>query len=95
VLEHYQAARLCLEVCSGCPFCDVMLMMALTLESWSAMPFVDPRRGISMLRPRKVPAMLAANLLTRMLLVPSSSIFPVGRGRRECAPGVGDDEEER
>lgn len=80
VLEHYQAAQDCLALCLGDPACDVMLMLALTLGASSATPAVEPgRREFSAAPQRKEPALLAANMVTRMLWFLRPAAFPWDR----------------
>jgi hypothetical protein len=76
VLEHYQAARLCLAGCLGDPLCDVMLMLALTLASSSVTPTVAPKTRHISVGARKDPALFAANLVTRMLWFLRPQAFP-------------------
>jgi hypothetical protein len=76
VLEHYQAARICLAGCLGDPVCDVMLMLALTLASSSVTPTVAPKTRHFSVGTKKDAAMFAANLVTKMLWFLRPQAFP-------------------
>lgn len=76
VLEHYQAARVCLAGCLGDPLCDVMLMLALTLASSSVTPTVAPKTQYLSVGAKKDPGLFAANLVTRMLWFLRPEAFP-------------------
>lgn len=77
VLEHYQLARNVLGGCLGEPLCDLMLILALTLGASSVTPFVAPKQHSFSAAPhRKDPALLAANMVTRMLWFLKPESFP-------------------
>lgn len=77
VLEHYEVARHCLEECLGDPLCDLLLMIALTFASSSVTPEVAPNsKGFGAAAKRKDPALLAVNLVTRMLWFLRPQRFP-------------------
>ena len=79
VLEHYQQARNCLQRILGDPLCDLMLMLALTLGASSTTPQVAPKERVFSGAPKKKdPALLAANMVTRMLWFLRPSDFPWG-----------------
>lgn len=68
VLSHYSAAYCCLADCLGDPLCDLMLMLTLTIAASSATPEVKPKaKSFSVAAKRRDPALLAANMVTRML----------------------------
>ena len=77
VLNHYRAARNCLVSYLGKPSCDLMLILALTIASSTATPQVAPKKTcFSVASKRKDPAMLAANMVTRMLWFLERDSFP-------------------
>ncbi len=76
VLEHYQAARLCLAGCLGDPLCDLMLMLALTLASSSVTPTVAPKTRHFSIGAKKDAPLFAANLVTKMLWFLRPQAFP-------------------
>lgn len=77
VLSHYRAAICCLESCLGDPRCDVLLMLALTVGASSATPQVlETEDSFSVATKRKEPALLVANLVTKMLWFLRPEAFP-------------------
>src|ERR1700761_1027239 len=76
ILEPYQVARNCLDICLGDPLCDLMLMLVLTLASCSITPTVAPQTRHFDVGARKDPALFAANLVTRMLWYLRPEHFP-------------------
>ena len=77
VLDHYQQARICLNKRLGDPLCDLMLMTVLTFGASSVTPQVAPgERVFSGAEKRKDPALLAANMVTRMLWFLAPDEFP-------------------
>jgi len=77
ILGHYQAARNSLDRCLGDKLCDVMLIMVLTLASSSVTPYVPPQtRRFDKAPKHKDQALLAANLVTRMLWFLRPEDFP-------------------
>lgn len=77
VLDHYEQARICLSKNLGDPVCDLMLMMVLTVGASSTTPQVAPgERVFSGAAKRKDPALLAANMVTRMLWFLLPDDFP-------------------
>ena len=79
VLDHYQKARNCLQQCLGDPLCDLMLMIVLTLSASSVTPHIAPKERIFSSTPKnKDSALLAANMVTRMLWFLRPKEFPWG-----------------
>jgi hypothetical protein len=77
VLSHYSAAYCCLADCLGDPLCDLMLMLTLTITASSATPEVQPNaKAFSVAAKRRDPALLSANLVTRMLWFLRPEGFP-------------------
>lgn len=77
VLSHYSAAYCCLADCLGDPLCDLMLMLTLTITASSATPEVQPNaKAFSVATKRRDPALLSANLVTRMLWFLRPEGFP-------------------
>ncbi|KAH6952261.1 hypothetical protein DER45DRAFT_636619 [Fusarium avenaceum] len=77
VLSHYSAAYCCLVDCLGDPLCDLMLMLILTITASSATPEVQPNaKAFSVAAKRRDPALLSANLVTRMLWFLRPEGFP-------------------
>jgi hypothetical protein len=67
-LEHYSIARMWLILSLGDPKCDVMLMLTLTVCASSATPRVlSDQSGFSVAERPQDPAILAANMVTRMM----------------------------
>lgn len=80
VLEHYQQARNCLQRILGDPLCDLMLIMVLTLGASSMTPQVALKERVFSGAPkRKDQALLAANMVTRMLWFLKPGDFPWGK----------------
>ncbi|KAG6979868.1 hypothetical protein FocnCong_v010749 [Fusarium oxysporum f. sp. conglutinans] len=75
VLSHYCAAYCCLTDCLEDPLCDLMLMLTLTITASSATPEVRPNTK------RRDPALLAANMVTRMLWFLRPEAFPWDKDR--------------
>lgn len=79
ILNHYQKARNCLEQCLGNPLCDLMLMMVLTISASSVTPHIAPKEHTFSEAPKKKDsALLAANMVTRMLWFLRPTDFPWG-----------------
>ncbi|KAJ9415745.1 hypothetical protein QL093DRAFT_2568886 [Fusarium oxysporum] len=77
VLSHYCAAYCCLTDCLEDPLCDLMLILTLTITASSATPEVRPNtKGFSVTAKRRDPALLAANMVTRMLWFLRPEAFP-------------------
>ncbi|PNP58757.1 hypothetical protein FNYG_15035 [Fusarium nygamai] len=77
VLSHYCAAYCCLTDCLEDPLCDLMLILTLTITASSATPEVRPNtKGFSVTTKRRDPALLAANMVTRMLWFLRPEAFP-------------------
>ncbi|KAF4467547.1 hypothetical protein FALBO_5577 [Fusarium albosuccineum] len=77
VLSHYCVAYCCLIDCLEDPLCDLMLMLTLTITASSATPEVRPNtKGFSVTTKRRDLALLAANMVTRMLWFLRPELFP-------------------
>lgn len=77
VLSHYCVAYCCLADCLGDPLCDLMLILTLTITASSATPEVQPNTKVfSVTTKRRDPALLAANMVTRMLWFLRPKEFP-------------------
>ncbi|GKU14896.1 unnamed protein product, partial [Fusarium langsethiae] len=77
VLSHYCAAYCCLADCLEDPLCDLMLILTLAVAASSATPEIQPNtRVFSAAVRRRDPAMLAANMVTRMLWFLRPKAFP-------------------
>ena len=84
VRVHYNLALQCLEGCIGDPRCDLLLMLTLTLCASSARPDVEEGEHLfSIARYKCGPAILAANLVTRILWFLKPEAFPWEEGDRE------------
>ncbi|EXL38919.1 hypothetical protein FOCG_18451 [Fusarium oxysporum f. sp. radicis-lycopersici 26381] len=82
VLSHYCAAYCCLTECLEDPLCDLMLILTLTITASSATPEVRPNtKGFSATTKRRDPALLAANMVTRMLWFLRPDAFPWDKDR--------------
>jgi hypothetical protein len=77
IQAHYLAAHSCLVLSLGEPLCDLMLMLTLTMAASSATPTVASYgRTFEAASKKKDPAMLAANMVTRMLWFLKPGAFP-------------------
>jgi hypothetical protein len=77
VLSHYCVAYCCLTDCLEDPLCDLMLILTLTITASSATPEVQPNtKAFSVTTKRRDPALLAANMVTRMLWFLRPDAFP-------------------
>ncbi|KAH7109222.1 hypothetical protein EDB81DRAFT_930064 [Dactylonectria macrodidyma] len=77
VLSHYCVAYCCLAGCLGDPLCDLMLILTLTITASSATPEVQPNTKVfSVATKRRDPALLAANMVMRMLWFLRPKEFP-------------------
>lgn len=82
VLSHYCAAYCCLTDCLEDPLCDLMLMLTLTITASSATPEVRPNtKCFNVTTKRRDPALLAANMVTRMLWFLRPEAFPWDKDR--------------
>lgn len=82
VLSHYCVAYCCLTECLEDPLCDLMLMLTLTITASSATPEVRPNtKGFNVTTRRRDPALLAANMVTRMLWFLRPEAFPWDKDR--------------
>ncbi|OBS16948.1 hypothetical protein FPOA_12498 [Fusarium poae] len=82
VLSHYCAAYCCLTDCLEDPLCDLMLMLTLTITASSATPEVRPNtKCFNVSTKRRDPALLAANMVTRMLWFLRPEAFPWDKDR--------------
>lgn len=76
-LWHYSAAQKWLVKSLGDPRCDLMLMLTLTICASSATPQVLPdQKGFSVAAKPQDPAILAANMVTRMIWFLRPEEFP-------------------
>ncbi|KAL6351769.1 hypothetical protein LRP88_14974 [Fusarium phalaenopsidis] len=82
VLSHYCVAYCCLTECLEDPLCDLMLMLTLTITASSATPEVRPNtKAFNVTTRRRDPALLAANMVTRMLWFLRPEAFPWDKDR--------------
>jgi hypothetical protein len=75
-IEHYHVARHCLERCLGDPLCDLLLMIVLTLAASTETPIIPVKARRFEAGQRRDPALLVANLVTRMLWFLRPQDFP-------------------
>lgn len=83
ILNHYQVAHNCLVDRLGDPLVDLMLILTVTMASCSVTPHVaQDKQGFGAATQRKDPALLAANMVTRMLWYLRPQAFPWGQDER-------------
>lgn len=83
VLAHYCTAYYCLESCLGDPRCDLMLMLVLTIAASTETPEIKLKERSFSVGKRKDPALLAANMVTRMLWFLQPEAFPWEKNKGE------------
>ncbi|EXK78739.1 hypothetical protein FOQG_16612 [Fusarium oxysporum f. sp. raphani 54005] len=82
ILSHYYAAYYYLTDYLKDPLCDLMLMLTLTITASSTTPEVRPNtKCFNVTTKRRDPALLAANMVTRMLWFLRPEAFPWDKDR--------------
>lgn len=83
ILSHYCIAYCYLTDCLEDPLYDLMLILTLTITASSAIPEVRPNTKVfNVTTKRRDPALLAANMVTRMLWFLRPKAFPWDKDNR-------------